>query len=243
MSPPIEVTDLRLAYRLYRNRAGTMKEYAVNALRRQVVYDTLWALDGVDFVVEPGETLGVIGPNGAGKSTLLKVLAGVIPPADGRVVVRGQVAPMIEISGGLNLELSGRENIIIFGALLGRSAAFMRERVDAIAEWAGLTDFLNVPVRSYSSGMQARLAFSIATDVKPDVLLIDEVLAVGDEEFRRRSSERIDSLMDGGTSVVLVSHSLDTIVDLSDRALWLDHGRMKMIGPAGEVAAEYRASS
>jgi ABC-type polysaccharide/polyol phosphate transport system ATPase subunit len=239
---PVEVTDVRLAYRLARNRAGTFKEFAINMLKRQLVYEELWALDGVTFDVRRGEVFGVVGPNGAGKSTLMKALAGVLPPTSGRVVVRGIVSPMIEVSGGMNQEQTGQENIVLLGTLLGREPAEMRQRIPAIAEWAGLTDFLNVPVQSYSSGMKARLAFAVATDVKPDVLLVDEVLAVGDEAFRRKSLERIDNLMEGGTAVVLVSHNLATVTKYADTAMWLDHGRVKAMGPAKDVVDAYQGS-
>jgi ABC-type polysaccharide/polyol phosphate transport system ATPase subunit len=241
-SPPIEVTDVRLAYRLARNRAGTFKEFAINLLKRQLVYEDLWALDGVSFVVGRGEVFGIVGPNGAGKSTLMKALAGVLPPTSGRVVVRGIVSPMIEVSGGISQELTGRENIVLLGTLLGREPAEMRSRTGEIAEWAGLTDFLNVPVHAYSSGMRARLVFAVATDVKPDVLLVDEVLSVGDEEFRRKSLARIEDLMAGGTSVVIVSHSLATVTKYAETALWLDHGRVKAMGPAKEVVDSYEGS-
>ena len=240
---PIEVTDVRLAYQLARNRAGTAKEHLINLLRRQVVYDELWALDGVTINVGRGEVFGVIGPNGAGKSTLLKAVAGVLHPTSGRVVVRGAVAPMIEVSGGMNQDLTGRENIVLLGTLLGRSPAEMREGVGEIAEWAGLSDMMDAPIRTYSSGMRARLGFSIATDRKPDVLLIDEVFSVGDQAFRAKAANRIEHLMSGGTSVVLVSHALNTIEDMCDRAIWLEHGRIKEQGPSADVVDAYRGSA
>ena len=239
---PIEVNDVRMAYRLARNRAGTAKEHVIHIVKRQVVYDELWALDGVTFDLRQGEILGLIGPNGAGKTTLMKVLAGVLHPTAGRVIVRGAIAPMIEVSGGLNPELTGRENVVLLGTLLGRAPRAMRERVDAIAEWAGVVDFIDVPVRGYSTGMRARLGFAIATDLKPDVLLIDEVFSVGDESFKSKSLERIDYLMSGGTSVVLVSHALNTIADVCEVAIWLDKGHIKEIGPAEDVVDAYRGS-
>lgn len=238
----IDGTGLRLAYRLSRNRTTTFKEFAINMVKRQVVYENLWALDGVDLSLRSGDVFGVIGPNGAGKSTLMKVLAGVLPPTDGRVVVRGSLSPMIEVSGGMNGELTGSENVVLLGALLGRAAADMRERSRPIAEWAGLTEFMNVPVRSYSTGMRARLAFAIATDTKPDILLVDEVLSVGDEEFRQKSLARIDQLMEGGTIVVMVSHSLHTITKYCQRVMWLDRGRVKAEGDATDVVEAYKAS-
>lgn len=238
----ISVVDVSLAYRMARDRAGTMKEFAINLLKRQVVYESLWALDSVSFEVSGGEVFSIIGPNGAGKSTLLKILAGVLPPTEGKAVVRGLVSPLIELSGGMNPEMTGKENIILFGTLLGREPDFMRDRIQPIAEWSELTEFLDAPVRSYSTGMFTRLAFAIATDVKPNVLLVDEVLSVGDERFRRKSTERIGALMDGGTTVVLVSHSLATVRNMSDRVMWLDHGRIKMLGEAEAVVDAYEAS-
>lgn len=231
-----------MAYQMARNRASTAKEYVINLLKRQVVYDELWALNDVSFDVRRGEVVGIVGANGAGKSTLMKVLAGVLHPSAGRVIVRGRLSPMIEVSGGMNNELSGRENIVLMGTLLGRTPREMNQRVDPIAEWAGLEEFIDVPVRGYSTGMKARLGFGVATDVKPDVLLIDEVLAVGDEAFRAKSLDRIEYLMDGGTSVVVVSHSLPMIEKLCERAIWFDRGYVKAMGPAKDVVDAYKAS-
>ena len=241
--PAIEASGLRLSYRMARNRSTTMKQWAVNMTKRQLNYEQLWALDDVSFEVERGETFAVIGPNGGGKTTLMKVLAGVLPPTDGRSVVRGSIAPMISLGGGIDQEMTGAENIVLFGTLLGRDPKEMRQRSDEIADWAGLTDFMDVPVHAFSSGMQARLAFAIATDVKPEVLIIDEVLAVGDEAFKKKSMGRIEELMSGGTSVVLVSHSLPSVKRLADRALWLEKGRVKMVGPAEEVVELYESTA
>jgi ABC-2 type transport system ATP-binding protein len=240
--PSILAEDVSLAYRLAKDMAGSMKEFAINLLKRQVHYQSLWALDGVSFEVPKGEVFAIIGPNGAGKSTMLKVLAGVLPPTSGRVIVRGMVSPLIELSGGMNHEMTGRENIVQFGTLLGREPELMRQRVDAIAEWAEISDFLDNPVRNYSTGMTSRLAFAIATDVQPDILLVDEVLSVGDEKFRRKSTKRIEQLMEAGATVVLVSHNLGTVRRMSDRVMWLERGRIKMIGPADEVVDAYEAS-
>ena len=242
-SPPsVAATNIGLAYRMARDQAGSMKEFAINMLKRQVVYESLWALDDVSFEIEKGEVFAVVGPNGAGKSTLMKVIAGVLPPTSGRVVVRGLLSPMIELSGGMNPEMTGRENIVMFGVLLGRAPDYMRERVGPISEWAELTEFLDVPMRNYSTGMVARLGFAIATDVKPEILLVDEVLSVGDEAFRRKSNERLEELMEGGTTVVLVSHSLATVRSMADRVMWLDHGRIKMLGEAETVVQAYQDS-
>ena len=242
IEPSIQVEHVGLAYRIARDRSGSMKEFAINLLKRQVVYESLWALDDVTFEVAQGEVFAVIGPNGAGKSTLLKVLAGVLPPSSGKAVVRGLVSPLIEVSGGMNPEMTGRENIVLFGTLLGRDPDHMRQRIGPIAEWAELTEFLDAPVRNYSTGMASRLAFAIATDVKPDILLVDEVLSVGDERFRRKSTVRIEELMSGGTTVILVSHALGTVKSMADRAMWLHRGQIKMIGEAVPVVDAYEAS-
>lgn len=239
----VEFTNVSLVYQRAHNRAGSLKEFAVQLLKRQVRYESFVALDRVTFSIKQGELLAVIGPNGAGKSTLMKLIARVLPPTDGRVVVRGSVAPMIELAGGFDIELTTTENVILLGALLGRPPEFMRRRVDQIVQWAGLEDYGDVPVRAFSSGMLARLGFAVATDVEPDVLAVDEVLAVGDQEFQRRSAERIRSLIDAGTTVILVSHDLDLVRSFATRVMWLDHGRVQMMGPAHEVVSQYQSTS
>ncbi len=242
VAAPIEVSDVTLRYRLDRNRVGTVKEAAVRFVKRDHSYESILALDGVTFTVLPGEIFGVIGPNGAGKSTLMKIIARVLPPSSGRVIVRGSVAPMIELGAGFNPEFTARENVIIYGALLGRDPKFMRDRVDVIVEWAGVADFVDIPVRTFSSGMKGRLAFSVATDIEPDILLVDEVLAVGDQAFRKKSEARMNELISGGASVVVVSHALGLVRRLCERVMWIDSGRVKMIGPAQEVVDAYEAS-
>ena len=241
-SLPIEAQDLFLRYRLDRANVRTIKEATVRTLRRQREVESINALDGVSFSVARGEIFGVCGPNGAGKSTLMKVIARVLPPTTGRVIVRGRVAPMIELGSGMNPDLTARENIVIYGALLGRDPTHMRERVGAIVEWAGVEEFVDVPTRSFSSGMLARLAFGVATDIKPEVLVVDEVLSVGDKAFRAKSQTRMFELINGGSAVVVVSHSLPLLRDVSTRAMWLDQGRVKMLGAASDVLAGYGAS-
>ena len=238
----VEVIDVSLVYRLPHNQASSLKEFAVRLLKRQVTYEDLWAVKDVSFEMAPGEVLGVIGPNGAGKSTLMKMIARVLPPTEGRVIVRGSISPMIELAVGFNAELTATENIIMYGILLGRDRAHMEERVQPIAEWAGLTDFLDVPVRSYSSGMLARLGFAVATDARPDILVVDEVLAVGDAEFQRKSRLKLLKMIEEGAAVLLVSHDLDAVSDLSNKVLWLDHGHAMALGDAKEVVAEYQDS-
>ena len=238
----IEVQNASLAFRLSRNRVNTVKEFAIQALRRQVQYEQFWALRDVSFTVAPGEIFAVIGPNGAGKSTLMKMIARVLPPTNGRIIVRGSLAPMIELGAGFNQELTAFENIVLYGALLGRRPEMMRERATAIAEWAGLSEFLDVPIRSFSSGMLARLGFSVATDIQPDILVVDEVLAVGDQAFQAKSKVRFRSMIENGTTVVLVSHDLDAVLDLASRVVWLDRGRARMIAEPKVVVDAYRES-
>jgi ABC-type polysaccharide/polyol phosphate transport system ATPase subunit len=237
--PAIQVTGLGFAYRLTRNPVSTVSELAISAVRRQLSYEQLWALRGVSFAVSRGETLAVIGRNGAGKSTLMKVLARILPPREGRVIVRGHISPIIELGAGFSSELTGAENAVLYGALLGHDPRWLRAETAAIAAYAGLENFMDVPLRSYSSGMVGRLAFAIATLGAPEVLLIDEVLAVGDEEFRQRSAIRIHELIAGGTAVVLVTHGLEYVRQRADRVLWLDQGRPVMLGGPNEVVDAY----
>lgn len=238
----IDAREVGLAYRLSRNRAGTFKEFAIQAMKRQVEHERLWAVRGVSFEVRAGEVFGVIGPNGAGKSSLMKIVARVLPPTEGRVIVRGSVAPMIELGAGFNPELTAHENIVLYGTLLGRTPEFMRERVEAILAWAELLDFADVPTRSFSTGMLARLGFAVATDVQPEVLVVDEVLSVGDEAFQAKSRSRIVQMIESGTAVVLVSHTLNLVSEVATRAMWMDHGAPRLIGPAPEVVEAYRSS-
>jgi ABC-type polysaccharide/polyol phosphate transport system ATPase subunit len=237
--PAIEVHDAALVYRLARNRSPSLQEHVFSLLKRQVTYEQLWALNGVSLAVARGELLVVIGPNGAGKTTLLKLIGRVLPPTSGRVVVRGLVAPMIELGAGFNAELTGLENIMLYGAILGHDLGYLRRHADAIAEFARLEEFMDVPLRCYSSGMLARLAFAIATEGRPDVLLVDEILAVGDEAFRHKSEERIERVMGEGTAVVLVTHALQMASALADRAIWLDHGRIMATGLPDDVITAY----
>jgi ABC-type polysaccharide/polyol phosphate transport system ATPase subunit len=234
---PIVVQDVSLRYHVS-GGASSLRDVFV---RRGGGGRAVQALDGVDFVVRPGEVVGVIGHNGAGKTTLLKLLARVLRPTSGRVVVRGTVSPLIALGASFDPELTGRENVVLFGAMLGRSPQALRERSDAIADWAGVEQFLDLPVRTYSSGMVSRLAFSVAVDVQPDVLLVDEALAVGDEGFQRKSLERIKALVAGGACAVLVTHDLDQVARHCDTAVWLDHGTVRAVGPAQAVVGSYRA--
>lgn len=237
----VEATNISLAYRRTRHRVSSLKQTAIDTINRRMAYEEFFALSNVSFKIARGETVSVIGRNGAGKSTLLKVIARVLPPSSGRVIVRGLVAPMIELGAGFNSELTGAENIVLYGTLLGRSPKEMKDRIEFIADWAGLTEHLDVPIRAYSSGMTARLAFATATDKSPDLLLIDEVLSVGDEDFREKSAARTIELMNGGCAVLLVSHDLEAVQKMSTRAIYLSEGSPKVSGKADEVVEAYLA--
>jgi ABC-2 type transport system ATP-binding protein len=238
----VKLEAVSVRYRLPRERILSFKEYALHWIRGRVRYQDVWALRGATFEAERGETLGIVGANGAGKSTLLKCVAGVLQPTEGRVRVWGRVVPLIELGAGFELELTGRENTFLNGAVLGFSGTEVRERLDDIVEFAELGDFIDAPLRTYSSGMVARLAFAVATHSKPEVLIIDEVLAVGDATFQKRSFERIVSFRESGTTILLVSHDLTAVATLCHRVVWLDHGCVRKVGPAPEVLADYRKS-
>ncbi len=238
-NPAIAVERVSLCYRIPHEKVSSFKEYAIRRLKRNLVVSDFWALREVSFEVLPGEVFGIVGRNGAGKTTLLKVIARVLRPTSGRVVVRGLVAPLLGLGAGFNDELTGSENIFLSGATLGFSYRDMQSRFDRIVDFAGLWDFIDAPLRTYSTGMRARLGFAVATDVEPQVLLLDEIMSVGDEEFRYRCTSRIETFRKNGATVILVSHGLDTVRELCDRALFLDRGEMKRIGPTDSVVTEY----
>ena len=217
-------------------KAPSLKEWA---LRRNVDVKGFQALTDVSFTLEPGEAFGIIGGNGAGKSTLLRVIAGIIPPTRGEVITRGVLAPIIELGTGFDGELSGRENIYFNGSLLGRSRDFMRRCEEEIIDFSGIADFIDAPLRTYSTGMIARLAFAVATTVDAEIVLLDEVLAVGDASFREKCEERIRRFHETGATIVLVSHDLKSVRELCERAAWIDHGRVVTIGEANEVVDAY----
>ncbi|MFY9551364.1 MAG: ABC transporter ATP-binding protein [Thermoanaerobaculia bacterium] len=235
----IRLEKVSLRYRIPRERILSLKEYTIRKIQRRVVYDDLEAVKDVDLTVEAGERVGVIGRNGAGKSTLFRVISRVLPPSEGRVRVAGRIAPILELGLGFHGELTGRENVMLQGALLGFSRAETRSRLERIVEWAELRDFIDAPTRTYSTGMAARLAFAVATDVDPDILLVDEALAVGDERFQRKCHDRMETLRGRGKTFMLVSHSLNTIRENCDRAVWLHYGRVVRDGDAKTVTEAY----
>ena len=236
----IEVSDVDLNYVVRHGRASTIKEAAISAIKRINLDITVSALKDINFTVDRGEVLAIVGHNGAGKSTLLKILSRVLPPTRGVVRVNGSVAPMLELGAGFNPELSGEENILLFGVLLGNSIKDMQSKAIEIADWAGLTGHIKLPLRTYSSGMVARLAFAIATFQKSDVLVIDEILGVGDADFQKKSRTRILDLIGEGEATILVSHDLKAVEELATKVLWLDHGRQVALGPTQEVLDAYR---
>jgi ABC-type polysaccharide/polyol phosphate transport system ATPase subunit len=239
--PAIELRDVSVRYRMPQERFPTVKEYLIQWLRRRIVKTELRALSQVDLTVQPGESIGIIGRNGAGKTTLMKVIARVLRPADGTVAVRGTVAPLLELGAGFDPELTGRENVFLNGAILRRSRKEMQERFADIVAFAELEAFIDAPLRTYSTGMVARLGFAVATDCDPDVLLVDEVLSVGDIEFQHKCLRRIEEFRARGATLVLVSHSLHSVTEICRRAIWIDAGRVVTDGPSADVVDAFVA--
>lgn len=235
----IEVSDLTMQFRMNSDKILSLKEFVTAALRGKLHYVKFTALDRVSFTVEKGETLGLIGRNGAGKSTLLKVISGILKPTAGTVTCHGNVVPMLELGSGFDLDLNGRENIFLNGAILGYSEEFLNEKYDEIVAFSELGQFIETPVRNYSSGMLARLAFSVASVVQPEILIVDEILSVGDASFQEKSHARMMELMGSGTTVLFVSHNIAQIREMCSRVIWLDQGKIKMLGKADEVCAAY----
>ncbi|MEO8348787.1 MAG: ABC transporter ATP-binding protein [Acidobacteriota bacterium] len=239
MPPVITVDRASVRYRIPRERIGSLKEYAIRRLKRRLFFDEFEALRDVSLQINAGEAVGVVGRNGAGKSTLFRLIARVMPPSVGRVVVAGRVAPLLELGLGFHSELTGRENIMLQGTLLGFSRAEMRRRTPRIVEWAEIEEFIDAPIRTYSSGMAARLAFSVATDVEPEILLVDEALAVGDEGFQQKCHQRIEEFRKAGKTVLFVSHALTQVRQNCGRAVWIHEGRLIRDGDAVSVTELY----
>ena len=225
----IEVKNVSMSFRISQDRIQSIKEYLVALIKGKLKYKDFWALRDVSFSVHPGEVLGIIGHNGAGKSTVLKVISGILKPTSGSVSVHGNIVPMLELGSGFDFDLTGRENIFLNGAILGYSRKFLNEKYDDIVAFSELGEFIEMPIRNYSSGMLMRLAFSIATVVHPEIMIVDEILAVGDADFQEKSKQRMLDMMSGGTTVLFVSHSIAQIEEMCNRVVWLDHGKVKMI--------------
>ncbi len=235
----VKVDDVSMKFNLSSEKIDSLKDYILKSLKREVSYDEFWALKHISFTVEKGERLGILGVNGAGKSTLLKVIAGVFKPTEGKVTRHGSLAPLLELGAGFDSQYTGRENIYLYGALLGYSRQFVDSKFDEIVEFAGLQKFIDVPVKNYSSGMKSRLGFSVATMVEPDILILDEVLSVGDSKFRRKSEKKILDMFDRGATVLFVSHSLSQVRRLCSKAMILEEGEMVAYGDIDTVSALY----
>lgn len=240
MSKPAIVVDrMSMLFNLNKEKVDNLKEYFIKLLKGKLHYTEFWALKDISFTVEKGDRVGVLGFNGAGKSTLLKVIAGVLKPTEGSVKVSGVIAPMLELGAGFDMNYSGKENIYLYGATMGYSRKFIEEKYDEIVEFSELGDFINVPVKNYSSGMRARLGFAIATAVEPEILILDEVLSVGDAKFRKKSEAKIRSMFDKGITVLFVSHSVEQVMNICNKAIILDHGKLIAQGEVKEICAQY----
>ena len=237
----VSVKNVDMEFNLASEQLNSLKEYFLKLAKGELHFQKFLALQNINLEVKAGESLALIGVNGSGKSTLLKVIAGVMEPTRGTVQVRGSIAPMIELGAGFDMELTARENIFLNGAVLGHDEKFMAEHFDSIIDFAELRDFVDVPVKNFSSGMVARLGFAIATEVPADLLIVDEVLAVGDFRFQEKCRERMQQMLSGGTTLLFVSHSADQVRELCKKALWLEHGKIKAYGPADEVCKEYES--
>lgn len=236
----IEVKNVSMQYRLTTEKVDSMKQYIIKKAKGQLRYEDFYALQDISFSVAKGEVLGIIGLNGAGKSTLLKIISGILKPTTGTAKVNGSIAPLIELGAGFNGDLSGMENIYLNGLILGHSKKMIKSKIEEIVEFSELSKFIHTPLKNYSSGMKARLGFSIATIVQPDILIVDEVLSVGDIKFKEKSENKILSMMKQGVTILFVSHSLGQIEKLCDRTLWLEEGMVREIGTTKEILEKYK---
>lgn len=238
----IKVDHVSMKFNLSSEKFDSFKEYVIKSIKGQVSVEAFWALKDVSFQVYKGDSVGLIGLNGSGKSTMLKTIAGVLKPTKGTVTVSGSVAPLIELGAGFDMDLTARENVFLNGALLGYTREEMTRHYDDIVKFSELENFMNVPVKNFSSGMVSRLAFAIATIGIPDILIVDEVLSVGDFRFQEKCEKRIQAMMKEGTTILFVSHSIDQVQKICNKIVWLDHGVVKRFGDAEEICNEYRGS-
>lgn len=237
----IDVDHVTIRFNLSNQKVDNLKEYVIKLIKKELLFQEFLAVKDVSFQVRAGEAWGLIGTNGSGKSTMLKAISGILKPYKGTISVNGSVAPLIELGAGFDPEMTARENIFLNGCVLGHSEKFMQEHFEEIVDFAEIRDFLDSPLKNYSSGMRARLGFSIATMVKPDILIVDEILAVGDYKFRQKCEKRMKELLSGGTTLLYVSHSIDEVMRLCDHALWIDKGVCRMQGDAETVCEAYMA--
>ena len=236
----IEIKNVSMCFNMPKEKVDNMKEFFIKFLKKQLHYEEFYALTDVSFTVNKGEVVGIVGLNGSGKSTLLKIISGILAPTKGTAITDGTISPLIELGAGFDFELTTKENIFLNGSVLGFDRKFIREKYDEILDFAELRDFENVAIKNFSSGMVARLGFAIATLVKPDILIVDEILAVGDYLFQQKCEKRIADMMAGGTTVLIVSHAIDQIERLCQRVIWLEKGKVKMIGETKNICAEYQ---
>ena len=239
MEPIVSVKNVSLKFNVDANRPATLKEFVVRSLKHDLRYKEFWALNDISFDVAKGDVIGIIGHNGAGKSTLLKVISGIMKPTMGTVENHGNIVPMLELGSGFDPELTGRENIFLNGAILGYSKEYLENKYQEIIEFSELGDFIEAPIRTYSSGMMARLAFSVACIVNPEILIVDEILSVGDADFQEKSKNRMMELMSGGTTVFFVSHSIKQIKEMCNKVLWIEHGKKIDFGETEAICACY----
>ncbi len=242
MQKVIKVDSVGMRFNLSKEKLDSLKEYFIKLMKREIEHNEFWALQDISFDVEKGERIAILGLNGAGKSTLMKVIAGVFKPTTGTVTKEGVIAPLIELGAGFDMQYTGRENIFLYGAILGHSRKYMEEKYDEIVEFAELGEFIDVPLKNYSSGMRARLGFSIATVINPDILILDEILSVGDAKFKKKSEKKIIDMIDSGVTVLFVSHNIEQVKRICNKAMILEKGHMKMFGELDEVVAVYEES-
>lgn len=241
MANAVEVKNVTMEFNMSKEKVDSIKEYFIKLVKRELHFEQFLALKDVSVTIEQGDVFGIVGLNGSGKSTLLKVISGILKPTKGTVKTIGTISPMIELGAGFDMDLTARENIFLNGSVLGYSKQMMEEKFDEILEFSELQPFVDVAVKNYSSGMVARLAFAIATITKPDILIVDEILAVGDFLFQQKCEKRIREMMDRGTTVIIVSHTIEQIERLCKHVLWLEHGNMKMLGDTKTVCDAYKA--
>ena len=240
MEPMVSVKNVSMRFNMATERVDNLKEYVIKFFKGNLQFEEFWALKDVSIDIMPGDIYGLVGLNGSGKSTLLKTIAGVLKPTKGSIEVNGTIAPLIELGAGFDKQYTGAENIYLYGSVLGYSKSFIDEKYDEIVEFSELKDFINVPIKNYSSGMKARLGFAIATVVDPEILILDEVLAVGDAKFRKKSEAKIQTMFDKGVTVLFVSHSLKQVKRICNKAMILDHGTLLEIGDIGPVSDKYQ---
>lgn len=239
----VELRNVEMHFNMSKERLDSLKEYFLKFMHRQLMFEDFVALDKITFDIKKGDVFGIVGLNGCGKSTTLKIISGILEPTKGTVETDGVIAPLIELGAGFDMDLTARENIYLNGSVLGFSKKFIDEKFDEIVDFSEMREFLDVPMKNYSSGMIARIAFAIATVTTPDILIVDEILAVGDFLFQQKCEQRINAMMEGNTTVIIVSHSIEQIERLCKHCMWLEKGKIKMIGDTAEVCNAYKNSA